>query len=125
GKKSNNTAAFLTTVPCRTKKCLTIYSILNNDNINYINFYPRLICFPWAGGGSIHYARWAKTLNSSIEVYSVRLPGREGRAKEPFFLNMQEIIDEIIGVLLPHLREKPFALFGHRFVTLCRNSISI
>ncbi len=32
-KKSNNTAAFLTTVPCRMKKCLTIYSILNNDNI--------------------------------------------------------------------------------------------
>jgi len=27
----------------------------------------RLICFPWAGGGSIHYARWAKALNSSIE----------------------------------------------------------
>ncbi|XP_016419171.1 S-acyl fatty acid synthase thioesterase, medium chain-like [Sinocyclocheilus rhinocerous] len=78
-------------------------------------FNKRLICFPWAGGGSIHYARWAKTLNSSIEVYSVRLPGREGRAKEPFFLNMQEIIDEIIGVLLPHLREKPFALFGHSF----------
>ncbi len=51
-------------------------------------------------------------------MYSVRLPGREGRAKEPFFQNMQEIIDEVIGVLLPHLREKPFALFGHRFVTL-------
>ncbi|RXN28555.1 tektin-2 [Labeo rohita] len=74
----------------------------------------RLICFPWAGGGSIHYARWAKTLNNSIEVYSVRLPGREGRAKEPFFQNMQEIIDEVIGVLLPQLKEKPFALFGHR-----------
>ncbi len=36
-KKSNNIAAFLT-VPRRTKKCLTIYSILNNDNINYIHF---------------------------------------------------------------------------------------
>ncbi|KAL1255295.1 hypothetical protein QQF64_013356 [Cirrhinus molitorella] len=75
----------------------------------------RLICFPWAGGGSIHYARWAKTLTNSIEVYSVRLPGREGRAKEPFFQNMQEIIDEVIGVLLSHLKEKPFALFGHSF----------
>ncbi len=51
-------------------------------------------------------------------MYSVRLPGREGRAKEPFLQNMQEIIDEVIGVLLPHLKEKPFALFGHRFVKL-------
>lgn len=75
----------------------------------------RLICFPWAGGGSIHYARWGNVLNSSIEVFAVRLPGRESRAKEPFFLNMQQIVDEVIGVLLPVLKEKPFALFGHSF----------
>ncbi|XP_015252318.1 PREDICTED: S-acyl fatty acid synthase thioesterase, medium chain [Cyprinodon variegatus] len=28
----------------------------------------RLICFPWAGGGSIHYARWGNVLNSSVEA---------------------------------------------------------
>lgn len=78
----------------------------------------RLICFPWAGGGSIHYARWGKILNSSIEVYSVKLPGREGRAKEPFFQNIQQIVDEVCDVLLPLLREKPFALFGHSFGAL-------
>lgn len=27
----------------------------------------RLLCFPWAGGGSIHYARWGNVLSSSIE----------------------------------------------------------
>ncbi|KAK1804878.1 hypothetical protein P4O66_019131 [Electrophorus voltai] len=75
----------------------------------------RLICFPWAGGGSTHYARWGQLLNSSVEVYSVRLRGREGRTKEPFFQHMQEILDEVIDVLLPELKEKPFALFGHSF----------
>lgn len=39
--------------------------------INYFKLNPdavsRLICFPWAGGGSIHYARWGNVLNSSIE----------------------------------------------------------
>lgn len=119
----------------------------------------RLICFPWAGGGSIHYARWGSVLSNSIEgkhtlkmwemfsfwtfkmqkaavlyscmaskivlsltvinrpsfsVFAVKLPGREGRAKEPFFQNMQQIVDEVVGVLLPELQEKPFALFGHR-----------
>ncbi|KAF7669660.1 hypothetical protein LDENG_00159100 [Lucifuga dentata] len=78
----------------------------------------RLICFPWAGGGSIHYARWGNVLNSSIEVFAVKLPGRESRAKEPFFQNMQQIVDEVIGVLLPVLKEKPFALFGHSFGAL-------
>lgn len=54
----------------------------------------------------------------AFAVYSVRYPGREGRAKEPFFRNMQEILDELISVLLPELKEKPFALFGHRYTTL-------
>ncbi|XP_008329304.1 S-acyl fatty acid synthase thioesterase, medium chain [Cynoglossus semilaevis] len=75
----------------------------------------RLICFPWAGGGSIHYARWGNVLSSSVEVYAVKLPGREARAKEPCFQNMQQIVDEVISVLLPALKEKPFALFGHSF----------
>lgn len=75
----------------------------------------RLLCFPWAGGGSIHYARWGNVLSSSIEVFAVKLPGRETRAKESFFQNMQQIVEEVISVLLPVLKEKPFALFGHSF----------
>lgn len=78
----------------------------------------RLICFPWAGGGSIHFARWGNVLNSSIEVFAVKLPGRESRAKEPFFQNMQQVVDEVLGALLPTMREKPFALFGHSFGAL-------
>ncbi|XP_076864123.1 S-acyl fatty acid synthase thioesterase, medium chain [Brachyhypopomus gauderio] len=75
----------------------------------------RLVCFPWAGGGSTHYARWGQILNCSVEVYAVRLRGREARAKEAFFQHMQEILNEVIDVLLPELKEKPFALFGHSF----------
>lgn len=48
-------------------------------------------------------------------MFAVKLPGREGRAREPFFQNMQQIVDEVVGVLLPVLKEKPFALFGHRY----------
>ncbi|XP_032435703.1 S-acyl fatty acid synthase thioesterase, medium chain isoform X2 [Xiphophorus hellerii] len=78
----------------------------------------RLICFPWAGGGSIHYARWGTVLNSSVEVFAVKLPGRESRSREPFFDNMQQIVDEVISALLPLLKEKPFAMFGHSFGAL-------
>lgn len=55
------------------------------------------------------------TLFLSLSVFAVKLPGRESRAREPFFHNMQQIVDEVIGVLLPLLKEKPFALFGHRY----------
>ena len=47
-----------------------------------------------------------------LPVYSVRLPGRE-----KFFQNMQQIVDEVIEALLPALKEKPFAFFGHRYGT--------
>ncbi|CAN9503548.1 unnamed protein product [Ophioblennius macclurei] len=75
----------------------------------------RLVCFPWAGGGSLHYARWGHVLSSSVEVFAIKLPGRESRGKEAFFSSMQQIVDEVIEVLLPSLQEKPFALFGHSF----------
>lgn len=63
----------------------------------------------------MHYARWGNLLNSSIEVFAVILPGRERRAKQPFFSSMQQIVDEVTGVLAPVLKEKPFAFFGHSF----------
>lgn len=78
----------------------------------------RLVCFPWAGGGSIHYARWGRVLGSSVEVLAVRLPGRESRGKEAFFSSMQQVVEEAVAVLLPVLQEKPFALFGHSFGAL-------
>ena len=55
------------------------------------------------------------TFEPHVTVFSVTLPGREDRNKEAFFQNMQQIVDEVITVLLPVLKEKPFALFGHRY----------
>ncbi|CAJ0964423.1 unnamed protein product [Ranitomeya imitator] len=79
------------------------------------NAVTRLICFPWAGGGSLFYAQWGRLLDESIEVFSIRLPGRESRFSEPFVQSMDQIVDEIITVLLPQLREKSFFFFGHSF----------
>ncbi|XP_006872678.1 PREDICTED: S-acyl fatty acid synthase thioesterase, medium chain [Chrysochloris asiatica] len=73
----------------------------------------RLICFPWAGGGSIHFAKWGQTIHDSMEVHSIRLAGRESRYEEPFASDFFHVVDEIICALLPILQDKPFAFFGH------------
>ncbi|XP_066136808.1 S-acyl fatty acid synthase thioesterase, medium chain [Saccopteryx bilineata] len=73
----------------------------------------RLICFPWAGGGSTYFAKWGETMCDFLEVHCIRLAGRESRFEEPFASDIYQIVDEIVGALLPILQDKPFAFFGH------------
>uniref|UniRef100_A0A8I6GAB2 S-acyl fatty acid synthase thioesterase, medium chain n=1 Tax=Rattus norvegicus TaxID=10116 RepID=A0A8I6GAB2_RAT len=75
----------------------------------------KLICFPWAGGGSIHFAKWGQKINDSLEVHAVRLAGRETRLGEPFANDIYQIADEIVTALLPIIQDKAFAFFGHSF----------
>ncbi|NXI53278.1 SAST synthase, partial [Chloroceryle aenea] len=75
----------------------------------------RLICFSWAGGGSLRLAEWGKHFSSSIEVSSIKLPVRESCAKAPLKKDLKTIADEVTSVLLEYFQEKPFAIFGHSF----------
>nr|XP_008266550.1 S-acyl fatty acid synthase thioesterase, medium chain [Oryctolagus cuniculus] len=92
----------------RTRNERVLNCIYQNPNAIF-----KLICFPWAGGGSTYFAKWGQKIHDSLEVHSVRLAGRESRFEEPFASDMYQIVDEIVCALLPIIQDKPFAFFGH------------
>ena len=49
-------------------------------------------------------------------VCVVRLPRREMRMSDEPYPDWSTMIDDIIGTLLPKMREMPFCFFGHRCV---------
>lgn len=77
----------------------------------------RLFCFPYAGAGASVFRTWSDELPSNIELYSIRLPGRESRIKEPPTTELSPLIQTLVQILLPYL-DLPFAFFGHSMGTL-------
>lgn len=72
----------------------------------------KMFCFPYAGGTSLMFNKWADLLPSTVQVLPVELPGRGVRLKEPAYISLPELIDELEEVIWP-LLDKPFVFFGH------------
>lgn len=72
----------------------------------------RLLCFPYAGGGAGVFGGWSALLPDSIEIWSLQLPGRETRLREPPVRSMQEIVAQLT-TLPVELNDLPFAFFGY------------
>jgi len=77
----------------------------------------KLICLPFAGGGSISFRKWALVLPAPIELITVEIPGRGARITEPLRKRIDAIVPDIATALLAEL-DKPFAVFGHSMGTL-------
>ena len=75
----------------------------------------RLFCFHFAGGDASLYRLWTTQLPASIEVCPIELPGRATRRTEPPITDFPTLIDTLGRRILPFLKERPFALFGHSF----------
>jgi medium-chain acyl-[acyl-carrier-protein] hydrolase len=72
----------------------------------------RLVCFPYAGGGTVVYRRWGNRLGPGVAVCPVLLPGRERRVRERRFTDMDAQVAELDAELRPHL-DTPHVFFGH------------
>jgi medium-chain acyl-[acyl-carrier-protein] hydrolase len=72
----------------------------------------RLICLPYAGGGTVAFRDWSRELPKGVEVVAVCLPGREARIDEPPLREARELVEAIREGLRDY-RDVPYALFGH------------
>jgi len=72
----------------------------------------KMFCFPYAGGTASVFSKWADLLPLTVQLISVELPGRGPRLKEPPYLKMSSLVDDLAGEIRP-LLDKPFVFFGH------------
>jgi medium-chain acyl-[acyl-carrier-protein] hydrolase len=72
----------------------------------------KIFCFPYAGGTTLVFRKWADLLPPTVQVIPVELPGRGARLQEPPFVNLPALVDDLEGAIRP-LLDKPFVFFGH------------
>lgn len=74
----------------------------------------RLICLPYAGGGTGVFRTWSEGIGDNIELVSVVLPGRGSRISEPPYDSWEPLLRDTFTALSPYLSE-PHAFYGHSF----------
>lgn len=89
-------------------------SSLRDFNDKSLSQKARLFCFPYAGGGVAHYARWKKIIDDSIGVYAFNLPGREDLFGKPYLTDYLAFIKDAAETIAGY-EDLPIILFGHSF----------
>lgn len=73
-----------------------------------------MVCFPHAGGGASSFFSWARELaHGTVEVATLRLPGREARLREASIEDLPELVAHIDAALEAVGDSRPTVWFGH------------
>ncbi len=72
----------------------------------------RLLCFPFAGGGSAVFHDWSARLGPTVDVCAIEPPGRLRRIREAPVTRMADFVKGAVEGLTP-LTDRPYACFGH------------
>src|SRR5512140_477997 len=72
----------------------------------------RLLCFPYAGGGSSVFRTWPADLPADVELLAVELPGRDTRFGERPIARLAPLVTALADAVIP-LLQAPFAIYGH------------
>jgi len=74
----------------------------------------RLFVFPYAGGSPNAFRDWAQVLPKEIELWVLRLPGRDSRLQEAPVRDWLTLVDNLYSVMRDCV-DLPFVFFGHSF----------
>lgn len=78
----------------------------------------RLVCLPYAGGGTAPFYRWRSMLPAGIELAPMALPGHDGRLNEPPCTSLTTLADSLADEMNESMPDRPFALLGHSMGSL-------
>lgn len=73
----------------------------------------RLLCFPYAGGGTQIFRAWQDLVPAGVGVTGVRLPGREQRFPERPYDSWPQALAALTDGLAERIGQGPYAFFGH------------
>jgi len=81
-------------------------------NFNHMNKI-KLFCFPYAGGSAVIFNNWKQYIENSIELVPIELAGRGKRINEPLYNGVDDVIDDVFGLIKNKINDNPYAFFGH------------
>ncbi|QBE95158.1 Linear gramicidin dehydrogenase LgrE [Blautia producta] len=70
-----------------------------------------LLCFPFAGGGASAFYGWNERLPDRVRSCPIQLPGREERIMEKPYVDMENLIDDVVSAL--YCVKQELLIFGH------------
>jgi surfactin synthase thioesterase subunit len=73
----------------------------------------RLLCLPFAGGGPSAFGQWPRELAPEIDLWGVRLPGRDVRWRETPLTSVPAMVSCLASALGATPIPPPYGLFGH------------
>lgn len=75
---------------------------------------PRLLCLPYAGGGSRVFRGWGFRLRNVAQVMPAELAGRDGLLDQPPARRLQPYVEALVAALLADNHDpRKLVLFGH------------
>ena len=78
-----------------------------------------LYCIPYAGSSAEYtYTRLKTILPKNIEVKPLELAGRGTRILEKFYMNIEEVVSDLIEVFRNRNKDKPYAIYAHSMGTI-------
>ncbi|EST33066.1 hypothetical protein N566_19705 [Streptomycetaceae bacterium MP113-05] len=84
----------------------------------------RLLCLPYAGGGTVGFRSWARKLPSDVELRVFCYPGREYRYGETIRGGWQGLIADCADAVTTEVRT-PYLLYGHSMGALAAYDLAL